>query len=75
LEFEQQPDYALIKSEIEHILEDNGWAMDNQFDWEINPQVIYQLTPFPELFERNLMEAQARAESPKKGRRNRCFVQ
>jgi serine/threonine protein kinase len=75
LEFEQQPNYVLIKTEIEHIFEDNGWGMDCQYDWELNPQVIYQLTPFPELFERNLMEAQARAESPKKGKKGGCFVQ
>jgi serine/threonine protein kinase len=77
LEFEQTPNYRLIEGELERLLEENGWGLDCPYDWENNPQTIYQLTPFPELFERNLMESQARVESPKHGRRTgkRCSVQ
>jgi hypothetical protein len=75
LEFEQQPNYRLIKGELEHIFEENGWERNCQYDWEINTQVIPQLTPFPELFDKTLMEARALAEGSSKRRKSDCHVQ
>jgi serine/threonine protein kinase len=73
LEFEEQPNYAFIKAELDTIIADNGWPADSEYDWEIRPQMIYQLTPFPELFERNMMEAQARSASAR-SKKKRCLV-
>jgi hypothetical protein len=74
LGYEDEPNYALIKTELQKIFEENGWEEEASYDWEINPQIIYQLTPFPELFERNLMETQRRLKDQKQ-RKKVCAVQ
>jgi serine/threonine protein kinase len=76
LGFDQEPDYALIRNELEKVFEENGWGMCCRFDWEENPEVLYKLTPFPELFDKHLMEVRARASGPKRRRRkSKCPVQ
>jgi serine/threonine protein kinase len=73
LEFEEQPNYALIKAELDAIASENGYEAADEYDWEIRPEMIYQLTPFPELFEKNMMETQARSASSRR-KKKRCAV-
>jgi serine/threonine protein kinase len=73
LEFEEEPNYGLIKRQLEGIAIDNAWGDECQYDWEARPEMICQLTPFPELFDKNLMEAQARTVGTKR-KKKKCSV-
>lgn len=55
LEFEDKPDYGMLRSALEKISAVDGWATcDVMYDWEVQPLVIRQITKFHELFERQI---------------------
>jgi serine/threonine protein kinase len=73
LEFEEEPDYALIKRQIEEMAHEIEFGGESQYDWETRPEMMCQLTPFPELFDKNLMKAQARTAVVKR-KKEKCRI-
>ena len=54
LDFDQEPHYKEIYELIDSICLTNSWNFDDPYDWELQPQIIHQLSPNPELFDPNL---------------------
>ena len=52
LKFDEEPDYELIYQYIDEIFGENQWSQINLLDWETNPNLLKETTPFPELFDK-----------------------
>jgi hypothetical protein len=69
LEFADQPNYELIKAELEKVLISRDWNRV-RYDWEVDSQIIHQTSPFPALF-----DSQAPKEVVRRRRRRLCCIQ
>jgi len=54
IRFEEKPDYGLIYTLLDQTITMNNWSESDLYDWETQPTIIHQLTPFPHLFDKNL---------------------
>ncbi|OHT04792.1 CK1 family protein kinase [Tritrichomonas foetus] len=71
LKFNEDPNYDLIKLEIQRVFVENEWDEFTPYDWEVQPEIILKLTPHPELFDKNLMRQR---QLPQKKTKKKCLI-
>ncbi|OHS97837.1 CK1 family protein kinase [Tritrichomonas foetus] len=71
LEFDEEPDYNGIRIELDEAISENGINLPFELDWESHNQIIKQLSPHPELFDKECYQNYMSKESNKK---KSCFI-
>ncbi|KAH0795193.1 CK1 family protein kinase [Histomonas meleagridis] len=58
LKFTDSPNYEFLKEQLNEALVENT-DDNNQYEWEVDTQILHQLTPHPELFDSKLVNLSA----------------